>query len=869
MKKPLKKSVIGFNLIDFLSSSCKSSLQKDKKIGSDSIQTLVPNCFSSPPNKSSEPFYGSDAINLSAGNSVWLPDLSSSGIQHASKMNSMFSYSRTPGWLIWDELKNEKSNSSFLIKSSTGKNKSLKAAQLLKASFKYFRGKRKGDNYLNVVAMPDSYSEVHQETLLRSIGSPRSETRLLWRSIAAYLGCITGIDGERKEKHKELESVLVMDIQNSYIECVILNLAKNKENQTGQFSKLPVKQRKSEKTYFYEDHQNVDLDIMEHILAASNIRKDEVNLPNMAWGKNGIFDILTSKRNSTEETLVRTANGWKRLIDNDKIEGIILYYIEGRLSSINPTGLGDTRLPELLNYQGTMTKFREWFSTLHNRPRHVVITGSVPQFSHFTTNELLWKSLQLQLPSDLEILNRDFISSDDLISKGCSVWGSLDLMELPGYYEYLPEFHLIGKDEVAEDIYLNLVKGDDETGLVTGGKTYRNDSLKNIAKLPVGEKEVTFKFRKDSKVKQIKQKFNLPETGDVFLSFKVKLIPSQGYAEIEITPSELMKSEKNKPIFLEWDRLVDFVKSDKDELLSFPPSSGIEGESAPDLWEISQFVNYNYKNYDEVCKKYQNGRLLGSSPEVNSNKVLKKFIRLLKDNFDLANSGYFQKNSILRTASILHDSTPRWAVDELRKYLFKVYRESPDNPNPTEVVLLNSMGRCFAKKTEISLFVKCFITRFDFMIEKASRSSAVNSLAMNNWCKAFQLILRTKNKAVLYIKQEDAYKLLEKLLHLLNFEKQKNQHGWEPTRPTQNSLLCIFYLLRVRATENGRSFLSKGHEETKKTIFTIGGSRPWKPSGMDLGDAETLQSSLTKLIKQKATLRDIIIIQKGEKEISD
>tara|TARA_B100001057_G_scaffold198119_1_gene198737 strand:+ start:2342 stop:2803 length:462 start_codon:yes stop_codon:yes gene_type:complete len=110
----------------------------------------------------------------------------------------------------------------------------------------------------------------------------------------------------------------------------------------------------------------------------------------------------------------------------------------------------------------------------------------------------------------------------------CSVWGYLDLMELPGYYEYLPEFHLIGKDEVAEDIYLNLVKGDDETGLVTGGKTYRNDSLKDIAKLPVGEKEVTFKFRKDSKVKQIKQKFNLPDTGDVFLSFKVKLIPSQG-----------------------------------------------------------------------------------------------------------------------------------------------------------------------------------------------------------------------------------------------------------------------------------------------------------------------------------------------------
>jgi hypothetical protein len=38
---------------------------------------------------------------------------------------------------------------------------------------------------------------------------------------------------------------------------------------------------------------------------------------------------------------------------------------------------------------------------------------------------------------------------------------------------------------------------------------------------------------------------------------------------------------------------------------------------------------------------------------------------------------------------------------------------------------------------------------------------------------------------------------------------------------------------------------------------------------MDLGDGETLQYSLTKLITQKATLRDIIIIQKGEKEISD
>ena len=869
MKKPFDKSVLGLNLNDFLSSCCNSSLLKEKKTRSDFIQTQVPNCFATPANTSSEPSYGRDAINQSAGNSVWLPDLSSYGIHQASKINPEFSYSRIPGWLIWDELKNNKSDAAFLVKSSTEKTQSLKAAQLLKTSYKYFRGKRKGGNYLNVVAMPDSYSEEHQESLLRSIGSPRSETRLLWRSIAAYLGCAISLEGRRKEKLKELESLLVMDIQNSYIECVVLKLAKNKDNQTGQFSKLPVKQRKSEKTYFYKDYQQVDKDIMESILSASNIHKDEVNLLNMTWGKNGVIDILTSSRNFPEEKLVRTSKGWRRLIDNNKIVEVILRYIGGHSSNINQIASSDMNSSELLKYKSAMAKFREWYSNLQNRPRHVVVTGSVPQFSHFTTNEHLWQSVQLQLPSELEIINSGFNPTEDLISKGCSVWGSLDLMELPGYYEYLPEFHLIGKDEVAEDIYLNLVKGDDETGLVTGGKTYRNDSLRNIAKLPIGEREVTFRFRKDGKIKQIKQEFNLPDTGDVFLSFKVKLIPSQGYAEIEITPSEIVKSEKNKPIFLEWDRLVDFVKSGEGELLSFPPSNGIEGEVSPDLWEISYFVNNNSEIYDQICTRYQNGRLLGSSPEVNSNDLLKRFVKLLKDNFDSANLVYWKKNSILRTASILYDSTPRWAVVELRKYLQEVYTESPDNPNPTEVVLLNSMGRCFANKSEISLFVKCFIIRFDFMIKKARRSNSVNSLAMNNWCKAFQLILRTKNKAVLHIMQGDAYKLLEYLLYLLDFEKQKNQYGWEPTRPTQNSLLCIFYLLRIRATEHGRSFLSKNQKETNRTISTIEISRQWKPTGMDLEDGETLQHSLTKLIRQEATLRDIIIIQKGEKEITD
>ena len=71
---------------------------------------------------------------------------------------------------------------------------------------------------------------------------------------------------------------------------------------------------------------------------------------------------------------------------------------------------------------------------------------------------------------------------------------------------------------------------------MTGGKTYTNDSLRNVAKLPRGRKQVRFKFRKDGEFKQIVQDLNLVTKKDVWLSFGVELIPSQGYAKIKILP---------------------------------------------------------------------------------------------------------------------------------------------------------------------------------------------------------------------------------------------------------------------------------------------------------------------------------------------
>lgn len=68
----------------------------------------------------------------------------------------------------------------------------------------------------NVILVPDNYSPRYQEFILRHCALPRNKTILLWRSVAACLGCISqGTPGQ---------TVTIIDVQQSYVDSIELTL---------------------------------------------------------------------------------------------------------------------------------------------------------------------------------------------------------------------------------------------------------------------------------------------------------------------------------------------------------------------------------------------------------------------------------------------------------------------------------------------------------------------------------------------------------------------------------------------------------------------------------------------------------------------
>ena len=138
------------------------------------------------------------------------------------------------------------------------------------------------------------------------------------------------------------------------------------------------------------------------------------------------------------------------------------------------------------------------------------------------------------------------------------------------------------------------------------------------------------------------------------------------------------------------------------------------------------------RKLDSIVRRYQNGKILGSSPDFTDpdlGKIFSDFIKVLEKMFI---SHPNRKTEVLRAISIFYDSTPRWAVKELYDELYNIFEESPENPNVSQVVLLNAMGRCFGNKTDIDLFIQCFKARFKFVIRESERLRSKTSLRMNN-----------------------------------------------------------------------------------------------------------------------------------------
>jgi hypothetical protein len=270
---------------------------------------------------------------------------------------------------------------------------------------------------------------------------------------------------------------------------------------------------------------------------------------------------------------------------------------------------------------------------------------------------------------------------------------------------------------------------------------------------------------------------------------------------------------------------------------------------------------------------------MGSDP---SNPLVDDFINILESHF-----GQFRNyepedwesnelgRALLRTASSLFCRTPNWARQILFKHLYTKRLEDPYNPRP-QVVLLNCCGRCFSSENEVQLYVNSMIARFTHQIDEYEANPGAVSVGMDNWCRGFQTILRINEEANLYVTLQQAEKLQYLLRRLIELERSRNfmvPRRPGVSRPCQNAMLSIFYLLRVRGRGDGGEFLAPGTEameaiEAELQAVSVGQWK-WLPPGMPVGDDESFQGSLLKFIRRTATMKDLRIIASGEDEISE
>jgi hypothetical protein len=231
--------------------------------------------------------------------------------------------------------------------------------------------------------------------------------------------------------------------------------------------------------------------------------------------------------------------------------------------------------------------------------------------------------------------------------------------------------------------------------------------------------------------------------------------------------------------------------------------------------------------------------------------------------------------SLLRTASSLFHLTPDWAKKVLFEYLVEKYTQDPDNPSP-QVVLLNCCGRCFSREDEVQVFVKSMIARFTHQLDEYDTMPGASGVGMDNWCRGLQTILRINEEANLCITLEQADTLQFLLRRLIELERKRNYMGPRRpgvSRPCQNAMLSIFYLLRVRGRGDGGGFLVPGAESMEEIEAAVNavnvGQWKWVPKGVPVGRGESFQGSLLKFIRMTATIKDVRIIASGEEEISN
>lgn len=805
---------------------------------------------------------------------------------------------RVPGWLIWLGLQSDALEPSLDHTHADGSKGRIALHRMLAALLRELQSARTASAHeaqpdppqRYVVAMPDHFQERGQETLFDALPYQRDECRLLWSSVAICLAWIASLPWPDAPRYAA-KRVAVVEMGVAEVSATVLELRTRPLGD--RLLLVPKRDLPEEGSSQFWHMLPFDLCLaaewLKEIPCAPTLRE--------VWqaATGGLTGLLRLPPAELPEaaTLIETPQGWHRLAPLAERLGEVLW---AAAQCRQIPGLDDLRgaIDEVQLLLGAKNSFPErsladaiqrdvvdWIRSRPARPDLILLAGPVAALSigaGETLGSRLADALQQALGRPTLAPGRDFDPTQVNAACGCAVYGGRELAGLPTYFDTLPRFCIVGKDRLRwQDKEYDLVPHKE----CEGGKEYRpspeeRERLKNAAMIPKGRRSVRFRLKRQNQEKHLEQTFERAPLRDCYLSFDVVLRPAQGFARVYIT-AEQPNFFPGGRVLLDWKRMKD-AQLEEDKPPDFPtcePLAPRKGSVISEfklraLEEFSQAVQQgNWREastlLDPIGKALGSGAALGSHPR---GWPIERFLEDIgiyhrRVPQELISSESVHKD-LVRAASALFNRAPSWAIEMIAAEFRKARACSPHDPNPP-LLFVVAAGRCFRFQPEIRLFTECFVRHLQARMNRWKQRK--QAPGMNHWCKAFQLILRLNDEAVLWIERNQAEGIAQELANLL----EATQPAGEVIRlPYLHAMLSVYYLLRFRARPDGLEFLTDWDKPSTaawrihQNLSRHQNARPRQERWLSPPEGPTVQSALLHFLESKATAQDIVIMKEAD-----
>jgi len=631
-----------------------------------------------------------------------------------------------------------------------------------------------------VLAIPNDLHEFGQQVLISALKRRGCKPTLLWRPVAAAISwCNRLPDVEAKAMLEKDDSLIVIHLGADNFEFVPLRL--RKIERYGVKYVVPLRTRPRQRKPY--GGISILSSAAEMLIQKLYGTKDRAAI----WQTFALFPDLwkmakgETEHNENNERFIHVNKAWSRWKPHEYLYGA-LHDAQMRsewLEELIAKCCNFDDPSRVLHEEKSLTEYvrkslQDALEQCHGDVVGAIITGDLehlPANSDQSLKHIVFKELEeagleynaspepactyIFYPEETDI---------DLIAEGCLIYHDRVLKNLPTYLDTLPKLDTWARVH-GQTQWCSLVEDD----VIEGGETYENPSPPKFAVKP-GQHEIEFFLRREDSDEVKKLPFALPgpAPSQIGLYLKVKMRPAQGFASVEVIPSET-KEFGSEQLYLDWSRMEASELPKKSKGIGFPQTFGIK--THPNVyqtvkWRLSNYLNADFRdnNYTQVVIDLrQEIRLLkqvfwadgdntgyrfvnenGHLPdEVNTN-LLSNVVNKLDNEIAEFSSRQIAGGNLKNFMYLIQISTWLFAGAPENCYAY-LRQELVRNQINSSVNVVHGSGRSFSKNEDVKLFFNVAVDRIKD-----------NPLRTNNWVLAISRILQHRDDAPKCLRPDQA-----------------------------------------------------------------------------------------------------------------